>query len=487
MLGEYSHKIPSETRKDLCSSSFRQGRGQGGGFQVRGEAVAENKKWRILVADDDPPILELLGEYLATRGHDIKLASNGSQAMEFLERDEFDLLLSDLKMPGGDGLELLRFVKERDLPIATVLMTGYGTIDTALEAMRCGAHDYLLKPFRLREVYGAIEKALATLEEELETIRLKKIHSFQEQGLAARDARELDEIYSSLARICCEETQGEGAVVCMREPKQRRWVEYARTSGAPLRGIDLERVGELVALGKLTGDESAWFDGCEGELLMAPIPLPANAKQGPQTVGFVAVVNPRSRQAHPQNVLKAYCNVTGFTIGKLMGEKEGLLPGSAGSIPIEVVEERCKLAGELEALLTDGPPGGRCADWAVRLGLRSLASLREVVDGGGLEVMTVGGGGLPFNIIAPLEQSVFAIEERPDGTGSPGRLEGSEVPMSARIAAVVKHLTWLTHGRRWSARLSTRDSIANLEAAPERFDREVVERLREMLLDGEDQ
>jgi CheY-like chemotaxis protein len=62
--------------------------------------------YRILVADDDPPILELLGEYLATRGHDVHLVSDGEMALNALQADDFDLLLTDLKMPGQDGLSL---------------------------------------------------------------------------------------------------------------------------------------------------------------------------------------------------------------------------------------------------------------------------------------------------------------------------------------------------------------------------------------------
>ena len=113
--------------------------------------------YRILVADDDPPILELLGEYLATRGHQVKLVPTGELAIDALQHNSFDVLVTDMKMPGTDGLGLLKHVRENNLPVATIMMTGYGTIESAITAMKSGAQNYLLKPFRLREVHNSIQ------------------------------------------------------------------------------------------------------------------------------------------------------------------------------------------------------------------------------------------------------------------------------------------------------------------------------------------
>ncbi len=103
---------------------------------------------RVLVADDDASTRELLFELLTRHGCEVLLATDGEQAIHHLEREELDLVLTDVRMPGLTGLEVLQRAREvnRDAPV--VLITGYGTIESAVEAMRAGAFDYLVKPVR---------------------------------------------------------------------------------------------------------------------------------------------------------------------------------------------------------------------------------------------------------------------------------------------------------------------------------------------------
>jgi len=103
---------------------------------------------RVLVADDDASTRELLFEFLTRHGCEVLLATDGEQAIHHLEREELDLVLTDVRMPGLTGLEVLQRAREvnRDAPV--VLITGYGTIESAVEAMRAGAFDYLVKPVR---------------------------------------------------------------------------------------------------------------------------------------------------------------------------------------------------------------------------------------------------------------------------------------------------------------------------------------------------
>jgi len=102
---------------------------------------------RVLVADDDALTRELLAETLGRCGCEVTLAANGSEAVRALEREEFDLVLTDVKMPERSGMDVLQRAREvnRDAPV--VLMTAYGTIESAVEAMKNGAFDYIVKPF----------------------------------------------------------------------------------------------------------------------------------------------------------------------------------------------------------------------------------------------------------------------------------------------------------------------------------------------------
>lgn len=114
---------------------------------------------RILVVDDEPQILGFLRDLFRGAGWEVQTASSGSEGVDLLERERFDVILTDLKMPGPDGIELLRTAKKIQPETGVVMMTGYATVDTAIEAMRAGAFHYLTKPFKGEEVLNLAGKA----------------------------------------------------------------------------------------------------------------------------------------------------------------------------------------------------------------------------------------------------------------------------------------------------------------------------------------
>jgi DNA-binding NtrC family response regulator len=114
---------------------------------------------RILVVDDEPSIVNLLTMVLEENGWDVTSAVSGADGIEKLERGQFDVILTDLMMPGVGGIELLRASKEFRPDVEVILMTGFATADTAIEAMRTGAFHYLVKPLKIEEVLNLAEKA----------------------------------------------------------------------------------------------------------------------------------------------------------------------------------------------------------------------------------------------------------------------------------------------------------------------------------------
>ncbi len=124
---------------------------------------------RILVVDDDAVFREEFAELLRDDGHEVAVAASAMKATEWLERQEADVVLTDLRMPRQSGLELLREIRGRWPRTLVVMITGFATIDTALEAMRAGAFDYLRKPFRLEQVRAALQ--LVALERAYEAPR----------------------------------------------------------------------------------------------------------------------------------------------------------------------------------------------------------------------------------------------------------------------------------------------------------------------------
>ena len=129
---------------------------------------------RILIVDDEPIARDNLALALSRRGHSVIAAASGPEALDWLEKEEFDLVLTDLKMDGMDGLALLRSIKDRFSDIEVMVLTGYPTVDTAVEAMRAGAYDYLAKPYHLDEARLLVHKALEKRQLKLEVIRLRE-------------------------------------------------------------------------------------------------------------------------------------------------------------------------------------------------------------------------------------------------------------------------------------------------------------------------
>jgi len=128
---------------------------------------------RLLVADDEPHQREMLRSLLTRAGFEVEIAANGAEALASLERDRFDLLLTDQKMPEMDGLALLEAARRLQPDLPVVLMTAFGSVSQAVAAMKQGAADYLTKPFERDELLLVLAKVLRQrrLEDEVEALR----------------------------------------------------------------------------------------------------------------------------------------------------------------------------------------------------------------------------------------------------------------------------------------------------------------------------
>ncbi len=120
--------------------------------------VAKKKSYKILVVDDEPLIRETVQMVLEKEGHHVSLADGGDQCFSLLGKEEFDIILLDLQMPGMDGLSILKKIREKNFFSAILIMSAKGSIDHAVEAMKHGAADYLQKPFTFDKLRDVIEK-----------------------------------------------------------------------------------------------------------------------------------------------------------------------------------------------------------------------------------------------------------------------------------------------------------------------------------------
>ena len=132
----------------------------------------ERKK--ILVVDDDRRILDLLRDFLQRLGMEVSTASTGPKALARLQRGDLDVLLTDLVLPGADGLELLEHLGRMPMPPVAIVLTGHGSIESAVRAMRLGAFDYITKPLHLEEIRIVLQKALNFRQLSRENLQLRQ-------------------------------------------------------------------------------------------------------------------------------------------------------------------------------------------------------------------------------------------------------------------------------------------------------------------------
>jgi DNA-binding NtrC family response regulator len=143
-------------------------KGQQGNLE---DQVMGNEK--ILVIDDSPEIVSLFSEYFRGEGYEVDTAEDGAKGIASIEGNFYDLILTDLKMPGIDGMEVLKYITEHSPDSICILLTGYGTVKSAVEAIKLGAFDYLTKPVKMDEISVTIQRAFEYRDLKRENIHLR--------------------------------------------------------------------------------------------------------------------------------------------------------------------------------------------------------------------------------------------------------------------------------------------------------------------------
>ncbi len=114
--------------------------------------------FKILIADDDEIVRDSISSLLKDEGYTVLSAQDGLDAIKILRIEDIDLVITDLRMPGADGYEVLKYAVKNNPDTVVVILTAYGTLDTALNAIKDGAYDYLTKPFKIQEIILLVEK-----------------------------------------------------------------------------------------------------------------------------------------------------------------------------------------------------------------------------------------------------------------------------------------------------------------------------------------
>ena len=180
---------------------------------------------RILVVDDEKVIREILAEFLTLEGYVVRSVEDGEKALAELRTRPYDLVISDLKMPRVSGLQLLEKITEENINVLTVIMTGFGTVETAIEAMKKGAYDYILKPFKVEEVIHVVQRGLYRQQLQAENIRLREALTIYKVSEAIAMSHDVDHILDVILRAAIDEVDADVATLHLRDPRSGRYDE----------------------------------------------------------------------------------------------------------------------------------------------------------------------------------------------------------------------------------------------------------------------
>ncbi|HIE05721.1 MAG TPA: sigma-54-dependent Fis family transcriptional regulator [bacterium (Candidatus Stahlbacteria)] len=216
---------------------------------------------RILIVEDEKRFAELLGDELQGLGHKVKIANNGQKALKFFEEHDFDIVVTDIRMSPIDGVELLRAIKADYPETEVIMMTAYATVETAIEALRRGAFDYLIKPFDLEELRLTIEKIAEKkmLVQERDEVK-REVTAGQEliyrSEKMAEVIRMADEVAKTDTPVLITGESGTG-----KELLARRIHQKSRRSAKPFLPIHCAAIPETLLESELFGYEQGAFTG----------------------------------------------------------------------------------------------------------------------------------------------------------------------------------------------------------------------------------
>lgn len=223
-------------------------------------------KAKILVVDDEVSIVEVLKGILRRQGYRVKTALSGEEAMEYLREEPFDLMISDIRMGGMNGLALLTQAKEEQTHLAVIMMTAYAAVETAVEAMRNGAFDYICKPFKVDELLVTVEHALSYENAMAENESLKETLASPAEvhfGTLVGDHPSMQAVYRMVRKIA----QTDSTVLILgesgtgKELVARAIHGCSRRSGQPFVAINCAAMPDALLESELFGHVRGAFTG----------------------------------------------------------------------------------------------------------------------------------------------------------------------------------------------------------------------------------
>jgi response regulator RpfG family c-di-GMP phosphodiesterase len=480
-------------------------------------STAPDERPRVLIVDDEKFIRDILADFLGMEGYIVRTAEDGTAALAELNAAHYDLVISDLKMPRMGGIELLDAIGTAAPSALTVIMTGFGTVETAIDAMKRGAYDYILKPFKVEEVIHVVQRGLEKQRLAAENLRLREAVSLYKVSEAIAASLSLEEVLATIGDTAVNEVKGD-LVSTWLEDGEGGYFERQRIVPARETEETLEQAAERGAsFGALDRRSFVTHYGANQALLEQGT-RGARFFIEPPRAGIVSLVSVPLRM---KTRLLGWIAVASFTKQKRFNEGHRKLLSIVGSRAAAAIEN-ARLYEDLRASFQQTIEGlARAIDkmdrytsghservalyamyLAVRLGLppdtvetvRQSALMHDIGKIGCVmnlnkpgkltqdeyEVFkrhpTYGRDILdPIKFLHPLIPGVHLHHERWDGRGYPLGLSGNDVPLIARIIAVADTYDAMTSDRAYRRALPHEVAVGEIErCSGSQFDPEIA-------------
>ena len=471
--------------------------------------TATEERPRVLIVDDEKFIRDILADFLGMEGYAVRTAEDGAAALTELRGASYDIVISDLKMPRMGGIELLEQITTTAPNALTVIMTGFGTVETAIDAMKRGAYDYILKPFKVEEVIHVVQRGLEKQRLEAENLRLREALSLYKVSEAIAASLSLEEVLATIGDTAVHEIQADLVSTWFEDGEggyfERQHIVRAKPGAEPLPDMGVLDPGVFVEL--FATEQGLLEQGAKGlrffatkpeATLMSLVAVPLRMKT--RLFGFITVAsftkNKRfadgqrkllsivgSRAAAAienallyedlratfqqtiQGLAKAIDKMDRYTAGHsdrvatyamYLAVKLGLPPDV-----IEIVRQSALMhdIGKIGCVMNLNKPGKLTQD-EYEIFKKHPGFGKDILD--------------PIKFLHPLIPGVHLHHERWDGRGYPLGLKGNDVPLIARIIAVADTYDAMTSDRAYRRALPHEVAVTEIErCSGSQFDPEV--------------
>src|SRR3954463_15606042 len=457
---------------------------------------------RVLIVDDEKFIRDILADFLGMEGYLVRTAEDGAAALNELHHAHYDLIISDLKMPRMGGIELLEAIGTAAPNALTVIMTGFGTVETAIDAMKRGAYDYILKPFKVEEVIHVVQRGLEKQRLAAENLRLKEALSLYKVSEAIAASLSLEEVLATVGDTAIHEIHadlsstwlddGEGGYFERQRllaPKHLRQgaMKEATNFGTFSPKAFLDHFAEDSTLLE-TGPKATRFFQEEPEVpVQSLIAVPLRMKQ--RVLGWIGVVSYTKgkrfdegqrkmlsivasraaaaiENARLYEDLRATFQQTIEGLAKAIDKMDRYTAGHSDRVAtyamylatklglsveqIEIVRQSALMhdIGKIGCVMNLNKPGKLTQD-EYEIFKKHPVYGRDILD--------------PIRFLEPVIPGVHLHHERWDGRGYPIGLKGGDIPLIARIISVADTYDAMTSDRAYRRALPHEVTVSEIE------------------------